>query len=155
MEFRNVIDQQYKNYQNKLNLIGTVIYTSNLFVLIYFNFIELKGVKLLWLITPFLLVILLQGIFYLQNRSYKFIFKPTYFDAGTLVTKMMIPYEDIVGYSKTKDFKEGNSMMTAEEGIMLHLKNCHWDHLKLTPENEKQFIEMLILKAPHIRKGFS
>lgn len=155
MEFRNVIDQQYKNHQKKLTFIATLIYTTNICVLIYFNFIELEGVKLLWLITPFLFVLCLQGIFHLLNRSYKFIFKPKYLDAGTLLTKMIIPYEDIIGYSKTKDFKEGNCMMTAEEGIMLHLKNCYWDHLKLTPENENQFIEVLIQKAPHIRKGLA
>lgn len=150
MEFRNVVDDIYLAHQQRIVLAITAIYTVNLFVLIYFQVIELQGLNYLWILTPLLIALIAYSITQLLNRQHKFVFKPTYLDAGTMLTKMIIPYENIVGVVRTIDFKDGNSMMTAQRGIKLQLKNCHWDHLKLSPANEKVFLAYLKQKAPHL-----
>lgn len=150
MEFRNVVDDVYLAYQQRIVLIITLIYTANLFILIYFRIILLKGINFIWLLSPLLIAYIAYSIMQLRNRQHKFVFKPKYLDAGTMLTKMIIPYEDIVDVVRTIDFKDGNSMMTAQRGLKLILKNCYWDHLKLSPANEKAFLAHLKRKAPHL-----
>ena len=150
MEFRNVVDDVYLAHQQRVVLIITLIYTVNLVVLIYFRVFQLEELGYLWLLSPFILAFLTYRLMQLMNRQHKFVFKATYLDAGTMLTKMMIPYEDIVDVVRTIDFKDGNSMMTAQRGLKLVLKNAHWDHLKVSPANEKAFLAHLKQKAPHL-----
>lgn len=150
MEFRNVVDEVYLAHQQRIVLAITLIYTANLFLLIFFQVIQLGMLGYLWLLSPLILAFLTYSLMQLLNRQHKFVFKPTYLDAGTMLTKMMIPYDDIVDVVRTIDFKDGNSMMTAQRGLKLVLKNAHWDHLKVSPANEKAFLAHLKQKAPHL-----
>lgn len=150
MEFRNVVDDVYLEHQQRVVLAITLIFTVNLFLLIFFRWIPLEGLNYLWFLSPLIVAYGLYSLMQLLNRQHKFIFKPNYLDAGTLMTKMMIPYDDIVDVVRTIDFKDGNSMMTAQRGLKLVLKNCHWDHLKVSPADEKAFLAHLKQKAPHL-----
>lgn len=150
MEFRNVVDDVYAAHQQRVVLAITLIFTVNLFLLIFFRVIPLAGLHYLWLLSPLFIALATYGLMQLINRQYKFVFKQQYLDAGTMLTKMMIPYEDIVDVVRTIDFKDGNSMMTAQRGLKLVLKNGYWDHLKVSPANEKAFLVQLKQKAPHL-----
>jgi len=150
MEFRNIVDDVYLAHQQRVVLATTFIYTANLFLLFFFHLIPLEGFYLLWLLSPIVIATVMYGLMQFLNRQHKFVFKAKYLDAGTFMTKMMIPYEDIVDVVRTIDFKDGNSMMTAQRGLKLVLKNGYWDHLKVSPADEKAFLANLKRKAPHL-----
>ena len=97
------------------------------------------------------LYVLVIGIFLWTMFSTRYRFRETYLYLTGGLIRIKIPYKQISHVTRTFEMRAGFHLMTSKDGLIIHYKSAVLKEFKISPEEQKDFLQELVRRAPQTK----
>ncbi|MEK4082438.1 PH domain-containing protein [Psychrobacillus sp. FSL K6-1415] len=105
----------------------------------------------IWIMTAMFLIITGMLLWIFIDIQYTFYDDYLYVKGGPFRSK--IRYEDITKVNKTSNILVGYRILSSKDALEVHYKHSLMGSIIISPDNQEQFVKVLIEKAAHINHG--
>ncbi|MCK1999360.1 PH domain-containing protein [Psychrobacillus psychrodurans] len=105
----------------------------------------------IWIMTAMFLIITGMLLWIFIDIQYTFYDDYLYVKGGPFRSK--IRYEDITKVNKTSNILVGYRILSSKDALEVNYKHSLMGSIIISPDNQEQFVKVLIEKAAHINHG--
>jgi hypothetical protein len=102
----------------------------------------------IWIMTAMFLIITGMLLWIFIDIQYTFYDDYLYVKGGPFRSK--IRYEDITKVNKTSNILVGYRILSSKDALEVHYKHSLMGSIIISPDNQEQFLKVLVEKASHI-----
>ena len=145
MKFRSKMDRTFKMMMSvALVIIALAIMWPVAYELFYTNSPDYLAI---WIMIALFLVCTGFLIWISLDIHYIFYDDYLYVKGGPFRSK--IKYKDMTKVNKSSNILVGYRILSSKDALEIHYKNSLMGSIIISPDNQEQFLQLLLQKAPH------